>query len=67
MSREEEQPKSRASAADLLVGEDLGPYSLEELGARITLLETEIARCRAAIDAKEGSRAAADAFFKPKD
>lgn len=46
------------------LGMALDALSIEELGARIALLETEIARLRAAIDAKGSSRKAAEAAFK---
>ena len=43
--------------------EDLELYAVEELEARIALLEAEIARSRAQIDKKRAGRAAADALF----
>lgn len=46
------------------VGMPLDTLSIGELEARIALLEGEIARLRGAIDAKDGSRKAADAVFK---
>jgi uncharacterized small protein (DUF1192 family) len=46
------------------VGMVLDALSIEELEARIALLETEIGRLRAAIDAKGSSRKAAEAAFK---
>ncbi len=46
------------------VGMPLEAMSVEELGDRIVLLEDEIARLRAAIEAKRKSKSAADAFFK---
>ncbi len=45
-------------------GQDLGSLSERDLAERIVLLEKEIMRCRAAIAAKEQSRAAADSFFR---
>ena len=47
----------------LVIGEDLGLLSVEELRERIGLLTAEIARLEAAIAAKQSSRAAADAVF----
>lgn len=44
--------------------EDLELYAVEELEARIALLEAEIARSRAQIDKKRAGRAAADALFR---
>ena len=46
------------------VGMPLDTMSVEELSERIALLEAEIARLRAAIDARGRSRQAADAAFK---
>ena len=43
--------------------EDLDLFAVAELHERIEALEAEIARVRAQIDRKEGSRAAADALF----
>jgi uncharacterized small protein (DUF1192 family) len=42
---------------------DLDLFSIEELEAKIAGLREEIARCQAAIEAKKGHRAAADAVF----
>ena len=46
------------------VGMLLDAMSVEELGDRIAMLEGEIARLKAAIDSKQKSKSAADAFFK---
>lgn len=46
------------------VGMPLDAMSVEELGERIELLEGEIARLKAAIEAKKKSKSAADAVFK---
>ena len=46
------------------VGMILEAMSVEELGERVALLEGEIARLQAAIEAKLKSKSAADAFFK---
>lgn len=43
---------------------DLSLMSVEELGERIVALEEEIAKCKAAIAAKQVSRSSADNFFK---
>lgn len=50
-----------------LVKQDLDPLSVEELEARITVLEGEIARIRAKIEAAVNHRASADAIFKRPD
>ncbi|MDP1874439.1 DUF1192 domain-containing protein [Phenylobacterium sp.] len=44
--------------------EDLELYGVEELEARLEVLEAEIARTRAFVDRKRAGRAAADALFR---
>ncbi|MDZ4319481.1 MAG: DUF1192 domain-containing protein [Phenylobacterium sp.] len=44
--------------------EDLELYGVEELEARLEVLEGEIARTRGFIDKKRAGRAAADALFR---
>ena len=44
--------------------EDLDLYAVEELRARIEVLQAEIARAEAAIGRKQAGRAAADALFR---
>jgi len=46
------------------IGQDLSLLSVEELGARIALLGSEIARLEDAMTAKQASRQAADQFFR---
>lgn len=46
------------------VGMILDAMSVAELTDRIGMLEAEIARLKAAIDSKQKSKSAADAFFK---
>ncbi len=58
----DEEERKRPKSHD--VGMALDTLSVEELADRIALLETEITRLRAAIDAKGDSRKAADAVFK---
>jgi uncharacterized small protein (DUF1192 family) len=48
----------------LLTKQDLDPLSVEELEARIALLEGEIARVRAKLEASKSFRASADELFK---
>ncbi|WP_292023760.1 MULTISPECIES: DUF1192 domain-containing protein [unclassified Brevundimonas] len=43
--------------------EDLDVYSIEDLEGRIAALDDEIARARAAIEAKRSKKNAADALF----
>jgi uncharacterized small protein (DUF1192 family) len=47
-----------------LTRQDLDPLSVDELTARIAILEGEIARVRAKIDAAVNHRASAEALFK---
>jgi uncharacterized small protein (DUF1192 family) len=49
---------------EIILGQDLSTLSEFELGARIMELEGEIARCRAAIGARQATKDAASAFFK---
>jgi len=61
-------PGARAGdAAGLLATESLERYSQDELAARIALLEREIARVKARHSQAAAHRAAAEAFFRPKD
>lgn len=47
-----------------VVGMPLDTMSVDELGMRIQMLESEIARLNAAIDARKQTRSAADSLFK---
>ncbi|GAB4139796.1 MAG: hypothetical protein Tsb0016_06610 [Sphingomonadales bacterium] len=47
-----------------LAAEDLEPFSIAALDARIAALEAEIVRARQAIAAKGATRSAADALFR---
>jgi len=58
----EEEQRKHPTSHD--IGMVLDALSVEELAERITLLEGEIVRLRAAIDAKGHSRKAADAVFR---
>jgi len=62
MDPEELLPKKKAP--DILLGQNLSEMSEHELAARIAALETEIARCRSAIAARQSTKAAADTFFR---
>lgn len=57
-------PRPKGDAAERLAAEDLSPYSQDELGERISLLEAEIARVKTHRDKASAHRAAADALFK---
>ena len=48
----------------LLTRQDLDPLSVDELHARITILEAEIARVRAKLESSVNFRASADELFK---
>ena len=64
MAIDPEELLPRQKAPDVVLGEDLSAMSEFELSARIGRLETEIARCREAIAARQVTKSAADAFFK---
>ena len=49
---------------DMVIGEDLALLSVAELTQRIKLLEAEITRLKGAIECKQASKTAADAFFR---
>lgn len=61
---DEDLPKAKGDAASRLAGEDLAPYSQDELAQRIARLEAEIARVQSHKDKAAQHRAAADALFK---
>jgi uncharacterized small protein (DUF1192 family) len=63
---DDDRPRPRGDAASHLAGESLDSYSLEELGARIALLEAEIARVAAHRNKSAAHKLAADALFKPR-
>jgi uncharacterized small protein (DUF1192 family) len=60
------RPSPSGDAASRLAGEDLGPYSRDELAERITLLEAEIARVKAHRAKASETHAAAAALFGGK-
>ena len=64
MDLDELFPDKPSDPLTLLVRQDLDPLSVEELEARITVLEGEIARGRAKMEAAVNHRAIADAIFK---
>jgi uncharacterized small protein (DUF1192 family) len=63
---EDDLPRSRADAAAQLAKEVLDSYSQDELMARITLLEAEIARVKAHHAKAADHRKLADALFKSR-
>jgi uncharacterized small protein (DUF1192 family) len=65
MSFEELETRNPSgSPLSLLVKEDLDLFSVTDLDERISALEAEIARTKAAIETKGSKRSAADALFK---
>jgi uncharacterized small protein (DUF1192 family) len=64
MAIDPEELLPRKKPVDIVLGEDLSAVSEFELNARIAALETEIARCREAIEARKATKSAADSFFK---
>lgn len=64
MDLEELFPDKPGDPLKLLTRQDLDPLSVEELEARIAVLEGEIARIKAKIEAAVNHRASADALFK---
>ena len=59
---DEDRPRPVPTA--IQPGADLTPLSVEEIEARIALLQAEILRLEAALMGKQASRSAADAVFK---
>ncbi|PZT88432.1 MAG: DUF1192 domain-containing protein [Citromicrobium sp.] len=64
---DDDRPRPRGDAASKLAAEDLGRYSQDELGERIAMLETEIARVEKHRLKAAAHRDAADALFGRKD
>ncbi len=58
---DEDRPKKKVAHE---IGQDLGLLSVEELQARIQLMQDEIKRLEADMAQKRAKRAAADQFFK---
>jgi uncharacterized small protein (DUF1192 family) len=64
MDLDELFPDKPGDPLTLLTRQDLDPLSVDELHARIAILEGEIARVRAKIDSSVNFRASAEAIFK---
>ncbi|MBA2936378.1 DUF1192 domain-containing protein [Sphingomonas sp. CGMCC 1.13654] len=64
MSPEDDLPRRADDPVAALARQDLDPLSVEELTARVTALETEIARTRRKIEGAVNHRATADSLFK---
>jgi uncharacterized small protein (DUF1192 family) len=68
---DDDRPRLRSSegnfgAASLLASESLERYSLDELDARVALLEAEVERVRRHRNESSAHRLAADALFRPR-
>lgn len=61
---EDDRPRPKGDAASKLAGEDLSPYSQDELDERIAQLEAEITRVASHRDKAAAHRQAADSLFK---
>lgn len=64
MDIEELFPDKPDDPLTLLTRQDLDPLSVEELHARIAILEAEVARVKAKLEASVNFRASADELFK---
>lgn len=64
MDVDESLPRRSDDPAASLARQDLDPFSVAELDARIALLEAEIERVRNHRDRSVNHRASADALFK---
>jgi uncharacterized small protein (DUF1192 family) len=62
MDSDDLQPRKKLP--DIVLGEDISALSAHELEKRIARLEEEIARCAAAIKARQATKSAAESFFK---
>jgi uncharacterized small protein (DUF1192 family) len=58
---EDDRPKGKPVHE---IGQDLSSLSIEELAARVAVLQDEVARLQTALERKRASRSAADQFFK---
>jgi uncharacterized small protein (DUF1192 family) len=58
---DDDRPKKKVTHE---IGQDLGLLSVEELSARVQLLQDEIKRLEADMAQKRATRMAADQFFK---
>jgi uncharacterized small protein (DUF1192 family) len=68
---DDERPRRRSAegdlgAASLLASESLERYSLDELDARVALIQAEIARIAAHREKASAHMLAADALFRPR-
>ncbi len=64
MDMDEYLPKKADDPLARLLAQDLDPFSVDELGARVEALEAEIVRTRAKIHYAVNHKASADALFR---
>ena len=64
MDVEDLLPRAPGDPLALLLKQDLDPLSVEELHARVAVLEGEIARCRGKIERAVNHRATAEELFR---
>ncbi|MGE4410735.1 MAG: DUF1192 domain-containing protein [Sphingomonadales bacterium] len=64
MDMDDYLPKRADDPLTLLIRQDLDPLSVEELQARIAVLETEISRIRDKIGKAFNHKASAEALFR---
>jgi uncharacterized small protein (DUF1192 family) len=64
MATDPEDLQPRKKLPDNVLGEDIAALSAHELELRIARLEDEIARCKAAVQARHATKSAAENFFK---
>ncbi len=64
MDAADDLPKRPDDPLTLLRLQDLDPLSMDELHARIEVLEAEIARTRGKVDSATSHRATAESLFK---
>jgi uncharacterized small protein (DUF1192 family) len=64
MDMDEDLPRKADDPLTLLLRQDLGPLSVNDLHARILALEGEITRIRSKIESAVNHKASAEALFK---
>ena len=64
MDDDDNLPRSANDPLNLLVKQDLDPFSVDELEKRIAVLKSEINRCEAKKNFAVSHRASADDLFK---
>ena len=64
MDTDDHSPVPSGDAVDAIARQDLDPLSVDELRARLVMLEREMARTRHRLDYAVHHRASADALFR---